>query len=81
LPFRICFILSFDSPKERNTRPNESFDSGGKKKRPQKPTLIFSFTQKISASDRLKKLQFALFFGVSRTVTKFYYPKEYKLHD
>jgi hypothetical protein len=42
-----------------------------KKKRPQKPTSIFSFTQKISAFGRLKKWQFALFVDVSRTVTNF----------
>jgi hypothetical protein len=71
------FFLSFDSPKERNTRPNESFDSGGKKKRPRKPTSIFSFTQKVLAYGRLKKWQFALFVDVSRTAIKFHFAGEY----
>jgi hypothetical protein len=69
-------FLSFDSPKERNTRPNESFDSGGKKKRPRKPTSIFSFTQKSSQHGCLKKLQFALFVDASRTATYLIFASE-----
>jgi hypothetical protein len=59
----MCFFLSFDSPKERNTRPNESFDSGGKKKRPQKPTSIFSFTQKSLRIWSLEKMAVRSFCG------------------